>query len=394
MESLRQVTPGRLRRLAEELEDEGIPALRLSTDPDVLVDELDYALRPPSHEGRVPSYGAIVLPTVDAEHWADVTHVGVSLRRATDRSDDEVRRYADGAASWAVRTADGITGFAVFERSNASERDLVVIAEATGATVVQRDHVGKVRLVGPFGVARWDSRTWHLEPPVSSWLERASCGIDEDGTAVLFELLRFAVHDLGASHVGALLVLRPGAAIPPSFELRMPTPPEIQVGHPADLAPLYHVLRQVDGAAVFDEAGVLRHLGVRLVPSATAETDVPAFRGTRHTSARRYSHDDPDAVVIAVSEDGPVSVFRNGLLVGRSTELWLRADETGAAVAGTIEPTGPAGPGDSPAAADPAAASADRAQTDPQRVELETYTGAEAPPSSTETRMPSGSVPQ
>jgi hypothetical protein len=323
VESLRRVTPGRLRRLAEELEDEGIPALQATPDPDVLVDELDYALRPPSHEGRVPSYGALVLPTVEAERWEEVTQVGVSLRQATDRADDEVRRYADGAASWAVRTAEGITGFAVFERSNASERDLVVVAEATGATVVQRDRTGKVRLVGPFGVARWDTRTWHLEPPVSSWLERASCGIDDAGTAVLFELLRFAVHDLGASHVGALLVLRPGAAIPPSFELRMPTPPPIQVGHPADLAPLFHVLGQVDGAAVFDETGVLRHLGVRLVPSTTAESDVPAYRGTRHTSALRYSHDDPDAVVIAVSEDGPVSVFRNGSMVGHSPALWL-----------------------------------------------------------------------
>ena len=61
----------------------------------------------------------------------------------------------------------------------------------------------------------------------------------------------------------------------------------------------------------------------RLVPSTTAEADVPAFRGTRHTSARRYSHDDPAAVVIAVSEDGPVSVFRNGAMVGHSPALWL-----------------------------------------------------------------------
>ena len=61
-------------------------------------------------------------------------------------------------------------------------------------------------------------------------------------------------------------------------------------------------------------------LGVRLVPSADAEAAIGALGGTRHTSARRYSHDDPDAVVIAVSEDGPVTVFRHGDVVGRSPQ--------------------------------------------------------------------------
>ena len=32
------------------------------------------------------------------------------------------------------------------------------------------------------------------------------------------------------------------------------------------------------------------------------------------------SYDDPDAVVIAVSDDGPVTVMRHGLVVGRSPD--------------------------------------------------------------------------
>jgi len=59
---------------------------------------------------------------------------------------------------------------------------------------------------------------------------------------------------------------------------------------------------------------VLRHLGVRLVPNAMAEETVEALRGT-HTSGRRYSRDDPIATVIAVSDDGPVSVFRDGAVL-------------------------------------------------------------------------------
>jgi DNA integrity scanning protein DisA with diadenylate cyclase activity len=63
---------------------------------------------------------------------------------------------------------------------------------------------------------------------------------------------------------------------------------------------------------------VLRQLGVRLVPSDVAEQTVDALGGTRHTSARRYSHDDPLATVIAVSDDGPVTVFRNGEVLANS----------------------------------------------------------------------------
>ena len=61
-----------------------------------------------------------------------------------------------------------------------------------------------------------------------------------------------------------------------------------------------------------------RQLGVRLVPSPEAEAGVEGYRGMRHTAGRRYSYDDSAATVIVVSEDGPVSVLRNGKILGAS----------------------------------------------------------------------------
>ena len=55
----------------------------------------------------------------------------------------------------------------------------------------------------------------------------------------------------------------------------------------------------------------------RLIPSKAAEATVEPLGGTRHTSGRRYSYDDPFATVVAVSEDGPVSVLRNGDVLGQ-----------------------------------------------------------------------------
>ena len=316
MESLRSVSAARLRRLREELVDEAPGVIESSTEGEEILDELDYALRPARHERRLPTYGSIVLPTVEVTGWAAISGLHPELSRTTTRQDDDVRRYADGLTSWTVRSSTGIDALAVFDRSAGSERDLLVLAEATGATIVQRRPDRGVRLVGTFGVARWDSAGWYLERPVGAWLRRASCGLADDEAVVLDRLLRFAVHDLGAAGIGALLVL--GGRGEGGIEHRLAEPPPLRLDRPTDLGPLRHVLAQVDGAAFFDSHGVLRHLGVRLVPSTSAETDIAPLGGTRHTSARRYSSDDATATVVAVSEDGPVTVLRVGEIVGRS----------------------------------------------------------------------------
>ena len=316
-------TPARLRRLADELVDEGYGFIE--HDRPLLLPELYYALRPAVHERRAPSFGSFVAPTVDPSEWSGPTELTISRSPVENLPVHQARRFADGLSSWLVRREES-TELVVFDRPAGSERDLVVLAESTGASIVQRHPGGAVRAVGSFGVLRWDGIGWHHEPPVRSWLDTLGAGGLHGDTKVLGKLMAFAVHDLGARGTGALLVYRPGDdgadgaddADDATWELRLPVPPPLHIARPADLAPLRHVLSQIDGAAVFDRTGTLRQLGVRLIPSAEAIADVEGYRGMRHTSGRRYSFDEPDATVIVVSEDGPVTVLRNGELIGRS----------------------------------------------------------------------------
>lgn len=313
-------TPGRIRRLREELAEEGFVP---SGDPEgneLLFAEIDYALHPAVFERRIPSFGAIVAPTVDPPGWEGPTQLHISYRPANGFPLEAARRFADGLSSWLVRHVDDAGALAVFDRPAGSERDLVVLAAATGATMVQRHPAGTVRVAGDFGVLRWDGLAWHREPPVEAWIDAVSACVAFGDRVVLTQLLEFAVHDLGARGIGALFVYRPNDDEAPAVEARLPVPPPLQIGRPSDLAPLRHVLAQIDGAAVLDADGVLRQLGVRLVPSVEAEHEVDGYRGMRHTSARRYSFDDPLATVIVVSEDGPVTVLRGGELLGRSEE--------------------------------------------------------------------------
>jgi hypothetical protein len=309
---------GRLRRLVEDLEESGLRLEGTQAFREMLVEEVDRALRPVVHERRVASSGTILEPASDPATWASGTQLDISTAPLGEQPLEAARRFADGLSSWLVRRAGNRNEWMVFDRPAGSERDLVVLADSLGATIVQRHPAGSVRIVGSFGVLRWEGFTWHHEPPVSSWVDAVTASSAHGDPEVLEAMLEFAVHDLGSMGIGSLLVYRPDAEPGPPVEDLLPTPPALHVRRPTHLAPLRHALAQVDGAAIFDTDGVLRQLGVRLVPSMAAEESVEALGGTRHTSGRRYSRDDPLATVIAVSEDGPVSVLRNGAVLGRS----------------------------------------------------------------------------
>ncbi len=309
---------GRLRRLGEDLEESGLRAEGSDGFREMLLEEIDHALRPAVHERRVASSGTVLEPRSNPASWASGTLLDISRAPLGEQPLPAARRFADGLSSWLVRHADHRNEWMVFDRPAGSERDLVVLADVMDATLVQRHPAGSVRVVGGFGVLRWEGYSWHHEPPLSSWIDAVTAGSAHGDPDVLEAMLDFAVHDLGSMGIGALLIYRPDTDPGPPVEERLPTPPALRIRRPFHLAPLRHALAQVDGAAVFDAGGVLRRLGVRLVPSAAAEETVEALGGTRHTSARRYSRDDPLATVVVVSEDGPVSVLRNGAVLGRS----------------------------------------------------------------------------
>jgi len=148
-------------------------------------------------------------------------------------------RYSGDTSEWML-----------FDRPAGSERDLVVLAGVLGATIVQRHPTGAVRVVGVFGVLRRQGFSWHFEPPVSSWISAVSACPEHGDPAVLRALLEFAVHDLGALGIGALLIYRGDAEPGPVVEERLPVPPPLDLRHVAHLAPLRHALAQIDGAAV------------------------------------------------------------------------------------------------------------------------------------------------
>ena len=309
------VLPGRLQRLADELLDEGVPALDGAPDPVSALVELAYALRPQLHEGRVPTYGVLmppVTPTFDREH-----RIGADTIDLIDVAQLDVqfaRRFADGVTSFAVRSGDTITSIAGFGRNMADEYDLVGLQAQLGGLIIQRHPGGQVRVFGPHGVVRWNGITWHHDAPVDAWIERLATVTGDLPLDGVRPLLRFAIHELGGRRIGATLIWRPTEHPPPArgLEPLVHHAPRLRLDHVGEEAAIAQALSQTDGAAIFDEEPALVALGIRLGPSREAEAAVPAMSGMRHTSAVRYSYDDPHAVLIVVSEDGPVTLMHAG----------------------------------------------------------------------------------
>lgn len=307
-----------MRRLAEDLADAGFAFRGDDLCEEMLLDEVRHAIHPPVHERRVARMGSIIDPRRAPAEWAAVADLEIIERPLDLQPLDWARRFADGRSSWLVRRPEGKSSWVVFDRPAGSERDLGVLVRAFDATIVQRHESGVVRVVDHGGVWRWERFDWHHEPDIGSWIDLVSTGDELTRPDVLRALIEFAVHDLGAEGIGAILVHGADADPGPAIEARLPLPPPLEVTRAMSLAPLRHALAQVDGAAVFDAGGTLRQLGVRLVPSPAAESQVEGLRGMRHTSSRRYSWDDPAATVVVVSEDGPVTVLRKGEVLGSS----------------------------------------------------------------------------
>jgi len=309
------VLPGRLQRLADDLTEEGVPALTGAPDTVGALVELAYALRPQLHEGRVPTYGVLIPPGPLVSHDDHLIGPdGVGLTDVQDLDVQFARRFADGVTSFAVRSSEAITHLACFGRNMADEYDLVGLQASLGGLVIQRHPGGQVRVFGPAGVVRWNGIAWHHDAPIDAWVARLATVAGEIPVEGVRPLLRFAIHELGGRRIGATLIWQPtGHAVPDRrLEPLVHNAPRLRLDSVGEEAAIAQALSQTDGAAIFDGDASLVALGIRLASSPDAERAVGTMGGMRHTSALRYSFDDPHSIVIVVSEDGPVTLMHGG----------------------------------------------------------------------------------
>jgi DNA integrity scanning protein DisA with diadenylate cyclase activity len=312
-----ELMSGAARRLAEELEDDGVKLEEDDGVREMLLDELDYARRIPMFEGRRPQYGSFSMPP------------GRSITRAPGIADlvpldgltrEMARTFADGRSAFVVNRHDEPSALVCFDRSVQYEADLVQLQELTGARIVQRTAVfGQVRLFTERRVISWDGQSWS-DRLTSAALVSAlrQCAPDLD-PAVAQGLLDLAVHWLSPARVGATIVVHESgfewASMDVATKFRAP---KLSIKVRQHFPALFASLQQHDLATLVTADGSVEYLGVGLRSSAEAERIVDSDRGMRHRSAQRFSYDHPSTTIAVVSDNGPVTIFRNGQSIGLS----------------------------------------------------------------------------
>ena len=204
------------------------------------------------------------------------------------------------------------------------------LQQLTGAYIIQRTTEGTVRVFTGETLVTWDGVRWVSKPPAGRFKASIQQLVPQANAGVLGGILEFCAHWLSPAYVGATLVwylTEPLTHDPRLLDLSIAQrAPRLQLTQRAQYPALLSVLQQLDGAMVVDPDGAVAHLQGMLRPSDLARQVVPPLRGTRHTSARRFSFDEPRSLVFVVSEDGPVSVFSDGARTAlvRTDQSWTR----------------------------------------------------------------------
>lgn len=311
---------GSARRLAEELDDDGITLEEHDTVRQLLLEELDYARRIPMFEGRRPLYGSFSMPP------------GMSITTAGGVADlvpldglprDMARTFADGRSAFVVNRHEESPVLVCFDRPVQYEAELVHLQEVTGARIVQRTAVfGQVRLFADRRVISWDGQRWSDRPTAAALLDTLCQSAPDLDPAVAHGMLDLAVHWLSPARVGATIVVHEQGFEWASMDVATKFhAPNLSIKNRQHFPALFASLQQHDLATLVAADGSVAYLGVGLRSSAAAEAAVDSDRGMRHRSAQRFSYDHPSTTIAVVSDNGPVTIFRAGRAIGLSDTL-------------------------------------------------------------------------
>lgn len=271
--------------------------------------EIGLTLIPEIHEGKINSYGVYFTECVlDLEN--------IELIPFDKKQLELARMLADGEEWLVLYEKDCFYGLIHFKKSLSSEIQLIRQFPICGGLIVLRNSAGMVKFFSGGGLTIHDNRRWYIKPNVKDAAWKVSQCIEGVNEKVLNQILEFAFHLISPTiRVGSILV----------WFLRDQEINRLNVVEQTDLSSfnlsimnedhskiIFHLLSQIDGATFLSPKGDLIKTGIQLKYSNTSQELINEYRGTRHTSSLRFSYDWDDAVVITISEDGPVTVFSSG----------------------------------------------------------------------------------
>lgn len=298
--------------LAKELELNGIRFdLHKWLASQSTLHELSLIVASEAHEGIIPSEGVIFVES--STELFGVDYVLVHVEQIS-----MARKFANGIDCFLLYEKDIFFGLVYFREPLTNELLLVRAFPPSGGLFVQRGATGTVKFFQGNSIIILENRNWYTKPLIKEAAWKISRCVSDINHLILNRVLEFSFHLLSPiPQVGATIVWWLNNI--PIVESETQTTGQdisefdFSILDEVRSGTFCHFLSQIDGATFLDPDGKFMRTGIHLKNSNKSRTFIPELKGTRHTSAQRFSYDFHNTLVITVSSDGPVTIFSDGV---------------------------------------------------------------------------------
>jgi hypothetical protein len=329
------LTNARRKYVVAELTDLGI-----NTQDDLgtlLAEEMLFALYPPVHEGKAPTYGAIITRGSDFEAYHESRLFGI-IRRFDFGTLDTNRAAADGLSTFLWRApasshAQGIAIVISFESARFSDELLafslrddalhfrhphdrinddfyVVQRTSKSLRILAQNHVVYVR------GNHWTTHPYQYDFQLDEVIRRG--WKDQDLAEIGRSVSRLAMHLLSPNGIGTTFVLlaepldddNPVLALGNAVSLDTASAGErLSLRTRGCHRAIASIVSQLDGAVLISPEGTATHANVWL--NLPPDARDASLGGARQRSAQEASR-SLNGIVVTVSADGPVRAYIDG----------------------------------------------------------------------------------
>ncbi len=269
----------------------------------IVAHEINKVLSPVVHEGKILSMGLIF-----AENALEFGHLEL-IHLSIDQL-DMARKLTDGIEWFLLFHQDQFFGMVRFKDAIRNDLALIRAFPSSGGLLLQRNAYGETRFYQGQSLITHHNRSWSSKPSIMEALWTVSKCIPGIDKRVLTRILEFSFFiPSSENRFGAILVWFLNS---PNLKIKNLEDLQLSIMDESHTSLIKHILCQMDGATYLSPDGKIVNIGSHLKVSERSRGLIGHVKGTRHTSAIRFSYDVEDTLVITISEDGPVTLFFQG----------------------------------------------------------------------------------
>lgn len=268
------------------------------------------------HEGKLPKLG-IIFSDKDLSKYA--TEI---LYFENDNLDLSIR-LSDGKNSFLwFSTNEVLKGIVLFDNRETDDYNTLLGAMRMNSVVFIYKE-GKTKIFADGSIYIHENRKWYVKHRIDDKINRILELTDFKYPDIMKKLIEFAYYKLSPRKIGSTLVYLLSLNPEKINELDPPLKfkeYKINFNKKNHNYLVKNFLRQIDGATLILPNGDIWGTGVHLQYSKKSKEIIAEEGGTRHTSAKRFSFDYSNSIVIVTSEDGPVTIYSDGIRIPLAME--------------------------------------------------------------------------